>query len=487
MKQRSKTNMGQKKRNKEVSPHSEPKIAVQDACARLTSSTMVAYVGNDDRINSVTPRQANAGSDFELVTMEPEPTVEEEEVPAVQVYQKEGSLAPPQHPLREPSPFPSHPLFTDADSLQAAVAKNPRRICEAIRKLLNERACLRVDLSRTSAELISVTEDLENTRIDHKAARSRYEDLFRVASAKQAILWKYIESLHNQLASTKGQPGSDLGARNEQGTAMETGGGPAMGVPMEQWITDGMDDSIGPRHSEEDSEQGTDRSVWSVDDIYGAKSLDPNAHTFIPQISSSPEKQIKTRNSDQDWDKGTPSTPTTHNDSYAVQDPFQDQSRGQQSWRNIQLPSIQLQGRGAPESLVASLPPRWYGICPYSLASAKPCPLGVNCEFVPLCPNYNNENGDGCALFNRGGPTACRYAHEYRICEQAFSKKPGGCVWECNRLGNHPAAMNSAKKKKEIHMTIRAHKSTCSVADWEARMLLLSMREAHGKGLFNGK
>jgi len=152
-----------------------------------------------------------------------------------------------------------------------------------------------------------------------------------------------------------------------------------------------------------------------------------------------------------------------------------------------QPPRHILKASEPPESLHALLPPRWYGICPFSLANAGPCPLGVNCQFVPLCPNYNNESGIGCALFSKGGPTACRFAHEYRFCEQAVSNQSGGCVWEGNTLGKHPATVEQVKKKREIHMRIKAHKSTCAVSEWEARLLLLSMREAHGRGIFNGR
>lgn len=85
-----------------------------------------------------------------------------------------------------------------------------------------------------------------------------------------------------------------------------------------------------------------------------------------------------------------------------------------------------------------------------------------------------------------GGASACHFAHEYRFCEDVLADKQDGCPWECNALGNHPATMEQVRKK-EIHMRVRAHKSRCDVADWEARVVLLSMREAHARGLFNGE
>ncbi|PVH78757.1 hypothetical protein DL98DRAFT_655954 [Cadophora sp. DSE1049] len=479
----------------EVSPPSEPRTPVRCGHPRPRSATMIPYVENNHRINSPLPSHLNTCPALELVT--PLPCLTPENDSSVPLEKETSGLVPAlaalSPPLRAVSPFPGHPFVTDAESLQAAVSENASRIFEAIQNLVNDRDALRADLLRTAAELQSVTEDLANTRIDHKAARGRYEELFRVASAKQIILWKYIESLHSQLAAAKGQPDPKLGAGNGLGMAMSVKGGPGMGVAMEKWISDGMDSGVGPRHGEEGSEQGTEPSSWSADDSLGAKSLDPNARAFIPQLGSpkmfrprSPGQLLETQSPEKDWDILTPSTPTKYNTSYAVQDPFQDQPRGRQRLPAMQPPRIAIKARGPPESLIAPLPPRWYGICPYSLANAAPCPLGVNCQFVPLCPNYNNENGSGCALFNKGGPAACRFAHEYRFCEQVVSKQPGGCVWEGNGLGKHPATMEQVKKKREIHMRIKAHKSTCDVAEWDARMLLLSMREAHGRGIFNG-
>ena len=198
-------------------------------------------------------------------------------------------------------------------------------------------------------------------------------------------------------------------------------------------------------------------------------------------------KFVQDRSPEQDWDILNPPTPTRYNRSYAVQEPVQDPPRGRQRLAARQPPRHNVHASGANEILNAALPPRWYGICPFSLANAGPCPLGVNCQFIPLCPNYNNESGIGCALFNKGGPNACRFAHEYRFCEQAVSNQSGGCVWEGDTLGRHPATMEQVKKKREIHMRIKAHKSTCAVSEWEARMMLLSMREAHGRGIFNGR
>lgn len=190
-----------------------------------------------------------------------------------------SDLIHPSAPQCALSPFPSRPFITDADSLQAAVAENPSRIFEAIQNLVNDRDALRAEVSRCSIELQSVTEDLTNTRIDHKAARGRYEDLFRVANAKQVILWKYIESLHSQLVAAKGEPDPKYEGEYVVSMATNARGGPRMGVAMEKWISDGMDGGIGPRHGDEGSEPGTENSSWTADSL-GTKNLDPNAVSF---------------------------------------------------------------------------------------------------------------------------------------------------------------------------------------------------------------
>ena len=222
---------------------------------------------------------------LELVTLSINPTPREKEQSSIQLEKNisklETALTSPSPPLRIVSPFPGHPFVTDADSLQAAVAENPGRIFEAIQNLVNDRDALRVELSRVSVELQSMTDDLNNTRIDHKSARGRYEDLFRVANAKQVILWKYIESLHSQLAAAKGQPDTKFGGENGHRMGPNVRGGLGMGVAMEKWISDGMDGGIGPRHGDEGSEPGTENSSWTADSL-GAKNLDPNAVSFIP-------------------------------------------------------------------------------------------------------------------------------------------------------------------------------------------------------------
>ncbi|KAH7403796.1 hypothetical protein BKA64DRAFT_707270 [Cadophora sp. MPI-SDFR-AT-0126] len=480
----------------EVSPHSELRTSARCDRVRPRSATMIPYMVNNDKIIPSLPHPTTSFPGLEYITPSPNLAPARLKEPSVQMDKEiscsNSALTATSPSMRSASPFASYPFVTDPHSLQVAVSENASRIFEAVQSLVNDRDALRADLTRTSAELQSVTEDLANTRIDHKAARGRYEELFRVASAKQAILWKYIESLHSQLAAAKGQPVSSSGAGNGLSMAMSTSSGPGMGIAMENWISEGVDGCPGPRHGEEGSEQGTDRSSWSTDDSLGAKSLDPNAQAFIPPYitpeefrTRSPEKITKTRSPGKDWDLLASSTPTRYNTSYAVQDPSQDQPRGRQRQQAQPFPGNPLQP-GPAHSIIALLPPRWYGICPYSLANAAPCPLGVNCQFIPLCPNYNDENGSGCGPFNKGGPTACRFAHEHRFCEQAVSRQPEGCVWEGNVLGRHPATMEQVKKKREIHMRVKAHKSTCDVAEWEARLLLLSMREAHGRGIFNG-
>lgn len=192
--------------------------------------------------------------------------------------EKEGSsLAPPSPPRRTASPFPCHPFVTDAESLQISVSENPGRILEAIQNLVNERDALRLELAHTSAELQSATEDLANTRVDHKTARRRYEELFRIASSKQSVLWKYIESL-SQLAAGKDIP--DFNGGNGMGVVAR--GGSSMNAAMEKWISEGVDSDRGSKVAEEGSEKGTEHSFWSADDSVGTNNLNPDAVSVLP-------------------------------------------------------------------------------------------------------------------------------------------------------------------------------------------------------------
>ncbi|KAG4440269.1 hypothetical protein IFR05_004230 [Cadophora sp. M221] len=470
---------------------SEPQTPTPCAHPRPRSATMIPYVPVeiDGKTSTRVPIPVSR-------PLSPFPDMLPEEELLMELEKESPNIGVLSLPTRTVSPFPSHPFITDADSLQLAVSENPDRIFEAIQNLVKGRDALRADLVRTSTELQSVTDDLANTRVDHTAARHRYEELFRVASSKQVILWNYIESLHRQLAVARGQPAANVGAGYGLGLHMGERGGPGMGVSMEKWISEGMDGdrglSVGEEGSEHDTEQGTEHSFVSADDSVGTRSLDPNAQAFVPQSGSlqkfrgrSPGRLFKNRSPDR-YSRQIPWTPTKHT-SYAVQDPFQDQQRGQRTLQPMKLPAIPLHLVPPPHSLIAPLPPRWYGICPHSLAQTGPCPLGLKCQFVPVCPSHNNPDGDGCALFNMGGASACRFVHEYRFCEDVLADGQGSCPWECNTLGRHPATMEQVKMKKQIHMRVRVHKSRCDVAEWDARVVLLSMREAHARGLFNGQ
>lgn len=210
---------------------------------------------------------------------------------------------------------------------------------------------------------------------------------------------------------------------------------------------------------------------------------------FIPR-STSPKKfrprspPSAFRSPDRGRSRRTPSI-STNCTSYAVQDPFKDQAQAQFARQPMQRPSNPLHAVPPPNCLIAGLPPRWYGICPFSLAGVG-CPLGIRCQFIPLCPSYNNAESDGCTSVNKGVPFTCRFAHEYRFCEDIVADGPAGCRWE-GPLGNHPATKDGVKKKRDYHMKVRAHRWDYSLADWEARMMLLSLREAHARGMFNGQ
>ncbi|KAL2066977.1 hypothetical protein VTL71DRAFT_1401 [Oculimacula yallundae] len=485
-------------------PSSEPKTPTQCATPRPRSDTTIPYVPAfevEDDDQSMTPRNAKheeAGQkDVQVLSpvprlLSPFPDFSPEEALSVELENERMKLIAPPPPVRANSPLPGHPFITDASSLLTATLQNPDRIFNAIKNMVNERDALKADLARTNTELQSVTEDLANTRIDHKTARHRYEELFRVASAKQVILWKYIESLHSQMAFLRGQPDPNIGAGHGLGLHMSVRGGPGMGVAMEKWISEGMDSDKGSRIGEEGSEKGTEQSFWSADDSFGNKNLDPSAQTFIPQIGSpqkfrrrSPGSASTGRSPNNNNDHQMPPTPSTYT-SYAVQDPGRAQPQLQYSSQPMGFAVTPQHSTLPPHSLLAPLPPRWYGICPHSLADTTPCPLGANCKFVPLCALYNHPAGDGCPDFKKEGPSACRYAHEYRFCEDEISYPPGRCLWE-RHSSNYLAARERTKKAKALHVRLRAHRANITKSEWDARMVLLSMREAHARGIFNGQ
>ncbi|CZT41905.1 uncharacterized protein RSE6_01716 [Rhynchosporium secalis] len=470
----------------EVSPSSEPGTPTPTQCShpRSRSATMIPYMSRSVSKEVADARVSSPGSR----PLSPFPYFSSEEAAALQAEDDNLRLEVPSVPVRPISPFPNLPYVTDAASLQLAVSKYPDRIFDSIQNLVHERDALRNGLIITNNELKSVADDLANTRVDHKAARHRYEELFRVASAKQVILWKYIESLHSQLAVLNRQPDSNVGAGNGLGLYMGVRGGAGMGVAMEKWISEGVDCDRASRNGEEGSEKGTEHSFWSTDGSLGTRSLDPSAvsadlgkHIFIPHIES-PQK----------FQQRSPTKAHNHETSpvssiyYAVQDPFRNRPQPQWGPQPMVFPAISQQAHMPPHSLMAPLSPRWYGICPHSLAECSPCPLGVNCQFVPLCPRYNAYSGDGCASFNKGGKTACRFAHEYRFCEDVIANKKGGCVWEQN-MGKAVAKMPPGKKGEAWHMRMRVHRSQIHDAEWDSRVLLLSMREAHARGIFNGQ
>lgn len=45
--------------------------------------------------------------------------------------------------------------------------------------------------------------------------------------------------------------------------------------------------------------------------------------------------------------------------------------------------------------IIAKLPPRFYGVCPFSLTSSRRCPV-EGCSLAQVCDLYNDEFGQGC-------------------------------------------------------------------------------------------
>lgn len=116
------------------------------------------------------------------------------------------TVEPEPIPHRIQSPFyPHHPHVVDSSSLQAAVQQNPEYIWQAICKLVHER-----DIAQ--AQLMSVSQDYEGARQDHKSVQETWNHLFKIEKGKQVLLWKFIDRLQRaQVITGHGNDCSDQG------------------------------------------------------------------------------------------------------------------------------------------------------------------------------------------------------------------------------------------------------------------------------------
>jgi hypothetical protein len=139
------------------------------------------------------------------------------------------------------------------------------------------------------------------------------------------------------------------------------------------------------------------------------------------------------------------------------------------------------------KSLIATLPPRFYGICPHSLTSSTPCPL-PKCNLQQLCRDYNNESNSNSSAppnsnSNSNGCTnaSCPYVHEYRTCED----EANGLI--CRFMRDGGGVGHGSWKKRKVHGCKRVHERAlggCGRGEWDIRCLVSSLRGEHREGRY---
>jgi FtsZ-binding cell division protein ZapB len=162
---------------------------------------------------------------------------------------------------------PGIPYVIDPSSLQMAIQQDPHHMFKAIQLLVKERDDLRelnnnlrAESNRLKAErnVLSfenkiLAENFESARLDYRVARDKLdkmEQICSIQSAKQVILWKFIERLQN---GQQGPVGGD-------GYWKDWSGSPITAVS-------------------ETSEPSSERSTWSTTASKDSSEtrLDPNA------------------------------------------------------------------------------------------------------------------------------------------------------------------------------------------------------------------
>lgn len=128
-------------------------------------------------------------------------------------------------------------------------------------------------------------------------------------------------------------------------------------------------------------------------------------------------------------------------------------------------------------AMIASLPPRFYGVCPVSLVSMDHCPV-EGCSLARTCDAYNDEFGPGCEGFTIEGP--CRQVHEYRTCKfEIDSSKP--CRYAKPTKEDRK---QDFQRLRQCHMMTRAHKGNCDSEEWKHRILMGDLRTIHLTGRY---
>jgi FtsZ-binding cell division protein ZapB len=278
------------------------------------------------------------------------------------------------YPYRMPLPLvPGLPYVVDPSSLQMAVGHDPQHMFNAIHLLVKERddlraannnlrtenSNLREERNILTVENKTLTENFESARLDYRVARDKLdkmEKITQIQSAKQVILWKFIERLQT------GQQGPSMGA---DGYWKDENGSPMTAVSE---ASEPSSDRSAPSTagSKDSSETKLDPNAVSSLASSNEQILTSGQQPFTPQLGSSPE--------------------SLHPKTYIDHD--------------------------FPEALV-TLPAKYFGVCPNSLSSPGPCPV-PHCRLQPVCEDFNDEHGFGCS--NR----FCKFAHLYRTCTEAL-------------------------------------------------------------------
>jgi FtsZ-binding cell division protein ZapB len=308
-------------------------------------------------------------------------------------------------PYRAHLPFhPGIPYVVDPSSLQMAVQHDPQHMFHAIRLLVKEREELReannilrtenntlkAERNTLSIENKSLAENFESARLDYRVARDKLDKMEQICSlqsAKQVILWKFIERLQN------GQEGPVGG----EGYWKERNGSPMTAVS-------------------ETSEPSSDRSTSSTAASKDSSDtrLDPNA------VSSITCKSGEVLTSFQQAFVPQSGSPPGSFEQKKQNDPNQVASE-------------------ALKQVIVTLPARYFGVCPNSISSPGPCPV-PHCRLQPVCEDFNDEIGPGCK--NR----SCIFAHVYRTCTEMLDGV--GCSY---MNVNERSTKKEGHMKKRIH------------------------------------
>jgi hypothetical protein len=96
--------------------------------------------------------------------------------------------------------IPSFPQIYDPQSLLAAVQQYPEHVFGRIHGIIQEKDELKLKLK-------NVEEDYRSSQLDWSNAKKKYEELLSIATAKQIILWRFIERLQDQNSGVNGEEG----------------------------------------------------------------------------------------------------------------------------------------------------------------------------------------------------------------------------------------------------------------------------------------